>query len=100
MTNFTGVDDKMRAFGFSRGAAAMTDDPTTEIRSRVPDWRVGYVIGRSFSEAVKEGNVSELATTAGRLGAQYGVDVDRLLEALSFGEEQREVVRRAYGRGK
>ncbi|SOE45668.1 Protein of unknown function [Burkholderia sp. D7] len=100
MTNFAGLDDKMRALGFSSGAAASTDDSTAEVRSRVPDWRVGYVIARAYSEAIKEGNAGELATTAGRLGAQYGVDVDQLLEALSFGDAQREVVRRAFSRGK
>jgi hypothetical protein len=96
MISFAALDEKMRAFGFSQGAVASEDLPTAEIRTRVPEWRIGYVVGRSYSEAVKEGSIREVAMTAGRLGAQYGVDVDDLLDALNFGDDQREVVRSAY----
>jgi len=96
MTSFNTVDEKMRAFGFSEGAAASIDLPTAEVRTRVPEWRIGYVLGRGFSEATREGAIGEFAGTAGRLGAQYGIALDELQDALSFGADQREVVRRAY----
>lgn len=88
--------DELRALGFFHGATSGVLLSPEEMSTRLSDWRVGWVLAQGFREALEEGNVAELATTVGRLAALYAIDLSDLLDALAFGEEQRDAVRRAF----
>lgn len=96
MTITTCLDEPLFALGFRHGADADEEPPALEFQSRVLAFRLGYVVGRSFAEAVHQANHATVAETAGRLGVRYGVDLNALLNALKFSDAQRDVVRQAY----
>ncbi|BCQ22393.1 hypothetical protein NK8_05020 [Caballeronia sp. NK8] len=61
------------------------EDPSAfEMSSRATPYKVGYVLGRSFYEAVKHGSHTAVAVTAGELGAKYGLSRSDLLAALNL----------------
>lgn len=68
--------------GFEHGAETDEDASMAEMNSRVVEYKVGYVVGRSYSEAVKQANLLVGATVAGELGAKYGLSRDALVAAM------------------
>ncbi|WP_321854646.1 hypothetical protein [Paraburkholderia tropica] len=85
--------------GFQDGSDADDDPPELHFRSRVFEYQLGFIVGRSFSKAVKQANHRALAETAGRLGTRYRVDEDALLTALGLPETLKNIIRQAYSQG-
>jgi len=83
--------------GFEHGAEAAEDPTDIEFRSRVPEYQVGYIVGRSFSEAVRQVSYQTAISTAGKLGVRFGVSLEDLLKALRLTEADERHIREAYG---
>jgi hypothetical protein len=82
--------------GFECGTDEEEELSELEFRSRVPEYQLGYIVGRSFSEAVKQASRRAGAVVAGELGRRYGVNLADLLSAMSLSDEQQQIVRLAY----
>jgi hypothetical protein len=65
---------------FEHGAEADEDPSVSEMNSRVPEYRLGYVLGRAHQEAVRQASHVALAIVAGELGVRFGVGKNELLE--------------------
>lgn len=85
--------------GFEHGAEADEDPSELEFRSRVPEYQLGYILGRNFNQAVKQASWRAGAVMAEELGRRYGVDLEALLGAMALSEEMQQIVRRAYAGG-
>ncbi|WP_455279054.1 hypothetical protein [Cupriavidus necator] len=95
-TTFSTTGHTQFDLGFEHGAEADEDPSDLEFQSRVPAYQLGFIVGRSFSEAVKQANYLAVAATAGRLGARYGVDINDLLQALEVSVHHDQTIRQAY----
>lgn len=82
--------------GFAHGADADEDPSDLEFQSRVPAYQVGFIVGRSFCNAVKQGNHHATAFTAAKLGARYGVPLEDILVALGLSEAHQDAICKAY----
>jgi predicted O-linked N-acetylglucosamine transferase (SPINDLY family) len=82
--------------GFEHGAEAVEDPSVVEFQSRVRAYQLGFLVGRSLAEAVKQASHQAAATTAGQLGARFAIDVEELLMALSLSDAQKQQIRSAY----
>lgn len=82
--------------GFEHGAESEEDPTPLEFCSRVAEYQLGFVVGRSFSEAVRQANHKAAAATAGALGSRFGVSVNDLLSAMGLTTEQERIVRQSY----
>ncbi len=82
--------------GFEHGVEAEEDPSAMEFGSRVHEYQLGFIVGRSFSEAVKLASHAAAAATAGALGSRFGIKVDDLLAAMSLNEEHQQIIRQAY----
>lgn len=82
--------------GFEHGAEADDDPSDLDFRSRVQAYQLGFIVGRSFSEAVKQTNPHAAAAIAVRLGARFGVDLEDLLTTLGLSEAHQQDIRQAY----
>lgn len=82
--------------GFEQGIEA-TEDPTEfEMSSRVAEYRLGYVLGRSYVECVQRASRKAGAVKAGHLGARFGVELDALIKALALPDLDRCLIEEAY----
>ncbi|MFM0122828.1 hypothetical protein P0D73_28700 [Paraburkholderia sp. RL18-101-BIB-B] len=96
------VDKPIRArqtsfdLGFEHGAEADEDPTPLELCSRVQQYQLGFIVGRSFSEAVKRANHATAAATAGALGSRFGVDLNDLLKTMRLSDEHERTIRQAY----
>ena len=70
------------ALGFEHGVEAEEDSSTAEMGTRIIEYKLGYIVGRSFGETVRQANLRVGAGVAGELGAKYGVDRAELVAAL------------------
>ncbi|MGF6440206.1 hypothetical protein [Paraburkholderia youngii] len=82
--------------GFEHGAEAEEDPTPLEFCSRVPEYQVGFIVGRAYSESIKRANHATAAATAGALGSRFGVDLNELLKAMRLSDEHERVIRQAY----
>ncbi|WP_321935418.1 DUF2623 family protein [Paraburkholderia sp. J8-2] len=82
--------------GFEHGAEAEEDPSALEFCSRVHEYQLGFIVGRSFSEAVKRASHAAAAATAGALGSRFGVKLDDVLEAMRMTDEHEHIIRQAY----
>lgn len=96
MSTIASLEEKLFDLGFAAGTDIDEDLAPVEFCSRVMQWRLGFILGQSYHQAAKAGNLAVYAKTAGRLGALYGVNLDELLDALKFDDGQCEVIRHAY----
>ncbi|MGF6635372.1 DUF2623 family protein [Paraburkholderia sp. MM6662-R1] len=83
--------------GFEQGIEATEDPSELEMTSRVPQYRLGFVLGRSYVTCVQRASRTAAAATAGKLGARFGVKLDDLIEALGLPDELRCLIQDAYG---
>ncbi|MGS1073527.1 hypothetical protein [Burkholderia glumae] len=82
--------------GFEHGIEA-TEDPTEfAMSSRVAEYRLGYVLGRSCVECMHRASRSAAAVTAGNLGARFGVKLDALINAMGSPDLDRRLIEEAY----
>ncbi|APA84058.1 hypothetical protein BJG93_00560 [Paraburkholderia sprentiae WSM5005] len=92
------------ALGFEHGAEAVEDAPLHEIESRVPEYRIGYVIGRTYSEAIRQVSLEAGFKLAGALGARFDIDKADLVSALQVSAGCRRLIEEEYvqaaGRGR
>jgi hypothetical protein len=84
--------------GFEHGVEAVEEPSHLEMSSRVPDYRLGYIVGRSYAVCVRRGSRVAAANVAGELAARFGVKLDDLLEALSITAENLRVIQDAYAK--
>lgn len=82
--------------GFAQGSDAADDPSDLEMSSRVPEYRLGYVIGRGYSEAVKQANRDAGIVTASQLAARYKVQIEALLKAMGLLPEYEHLIRSTY----
>ncbi|MFM0716356.1 hypothetical protein PQQ73_08460 [Paraburkholderia strydomiana] len=84
------------ALGFEHGAEAVEDASVVEMDARVPEYRVGYVVGRCYSEAVRQTSLLAGVVVAGELGAKFGVDKSALVAALRLSHDHELVIDEKY----
>lgn len=82
--------------GFEHDAEAEEEPSTLEFCSRIHEYQLGFIVGRSFSEAVKHANHAAAAATAGALGHRYGVKLDDLLQAMRLTADDELTIRQSY----
>lgn len=82
--------------GFEHGAEADQDPSASEMNSRVPEYKLGYVLGRSYQEAVRHASHIALAIVAGKLGVRFGVGKNELLEGLRIPAAHERHIYEAY----
>lgn len=82
--------------GFEHGAETDEDAPMSEMNSRIVEYKLGYVVGRSYSTAVRQANLRDGATVAGELGAKYGVARDAIVAAMKLSMEHEAVLDEKY----
>jgi hypothetical protein len=82
--------------GFEHGAEADEDPSACEMNSRVPEYKLGYVLGRSYQEAVRNASHIALAIVAGELGVRFGVGKSELLDALRIPATHERHIHDAY----
>jgi hypothetical protein len=82
--------------GFEHGIEATEEPSDLEMSSRVPDFRLGYIVGRSYSVCVRRGNRADAARVAGELAARFDVKLEALLEALGVTADNLRVIRDAF----
>lgn len=82
--------------GFEHGAEAVEDAPAHEIDSRVVAYRVGYVVGRAYSEAVRQVSLDAGFKLAGQLGARFDIDKTDLISAMQLAVEYQRIVEVEY----
>ncbi|MCO4861248.1 hypothetical protein MKD38_06165 [Cupriavidus sp. WGlv3] len=84
--------------GFAHGADADEAPSDLKFQSRVPAYQVGFIVGRSFCTAVKQGNHHAMVATAARLGSRYGVPPEDILDVLGLSQAHQEAFRKAYAK--
>lgn len=84
--------------GFVDGAEAAEAPSVVEFSSRVREYQLGFIVGRSLSEAVRQTRHGAMLETAGLLGARFHIDFRELLAALKVSDEQADEIHRAYER--
>ncbi|WP_321960063.1 hypothetical protein [Paraburkholderia sp. J7] len=72
--------------GFAHGTDVDEDPSELEFRSRVREYQLGYIVGRSFGEAVKQASRRAAAVVAGELGWRFGVSLPELMAAMNLSE--------------
>lgn len=85
--------------GFEHGVEAGDDPSIFEMSSRVLEYRLGYVLGRSCSVCVQKISRREAACVAGALAARFDVPLKDILAAMVPQEEHVALVRDAYSVG-
>lgn len=82
--------------GFEHGAEAEEEPTPLEFSSRVPEYQLGFIVGRAYSEATRRANHATAAATAGALGSRFGMDLHELLKAMRLNEDHERLIRQAY----
>ncbi|MGB8417608.1 hypothetical protein [Paraburkholderia sp.] len=82
--------------GFEHGAEAVEDVPVFEIQSRVPEYRMGYVIGRSYGEAVRQVSLAAGFRLAAELAVRFDIDRDSLVQAMQMSAESIRIIDDEY----
>jgi hypothetical protein len=82
--------------GFEHGADSDEEPSTLELSSRVHEYKLGFILGRSFSASVKHTSHALAAVTAGALGHRYGISVDDVLCAMRLTVAHEQSIRQAY----
>jgi hypothetical protein len=82
--------------GFEDGIEAVDEPSELQMSSRVADYQLGFVLGRSCVACVQHASRSAAAITAGKLAARYGVNLDDLVEAMGLPDELRRLIQETY----
>lgn len=86
------------ALGFEHGAEAVEDAPLHEIAARVPEYRRGYVVGRMYSESVRQVSLAAGFKLAGELGVRFGIDKTDLIATMQMSPECERAIDEEYSK--
>jgi hypothetical protein len=84
------------ALGFEHGSEAVEDASIAEMNARVQEYRLGYVVGRFYSQAVRQTSLPAGAAVAGELGARFGIEKDALVAALRLSQDLELIIGERY----
>jgi hypothetical protein len=86
--------------GFEHGAEAVEDAPVFEIQSRVPEYRIAYVIGRAYGEAVRQVSLAAGYKLAGVLGVRFDIDKHELISAMHLSVDSKRIIDDEYAQAR